>query len=500
MAAIVPHHAVPAGNALPMSFSSASSTPPPAQARIFEAFYAHPLSWLIALAAAHVTLRVAISPALEWDEAEQMMWSQQLALGYGAQPPLYSWLQWGVNAVLGPGVPALSLLKHTLLALAYVMMWKAGRELLGPRGAFWASASMLLLRIVKRPRPAEFAWLGLVCGAGLLSKYNFALVAAAMLAAALSVPESRRALLSRGWWWAPLLCALVVLPHAVWLASHLHQATAGTLNKMQIASAGKPAQGLLSLLGAWATTLAPWLLIALWAFGSAWWRRPLAPAAHWAQRLMTRYLILVGLALLCMALLAGVTDFKTHWMAPLLCMAPLAAFAARPELQDHPRANRYTGTVAVVALLVLAALTARPWVDGLRDHPGKLNHPLAELDAALRSAGYDGQGRIVTADHILGGMLRTRFPHAVVDDCMTSLQNIPACVTANIDSARQDGVGWLLIWRDEPTKQGWAEQAAATVPDLVVQSIELPFNMARADMPPARYRYSWHPAAQGTAP
>ena len=106
---------------------------------------AHPLAWLLAIALAHVAVRVSVSPALKWDEAEQMLWSQQLAWGYGAQPPLYTWLQWALNLVFGPSVLALSLLKHALLALTYALMYLAGRELLGPRGAWWASASMLLL-------------------------------------------------------------------------------------------------------------------------------------------------------------------------------------------------------------------------------------------------------------------------------------------------------------------------------------------------------------------
>ena len=89
-----------------------------------------PLLWLLLLALGHVAVRVAISPALKWDEAEQMLWSQHLAAGYGGQPPLYTWLQWAVNAIVGPSVLALSVLKHALLALAYVLMWGAARELL----------------------------------------------------------------------------------------------------------------------------------------------------------------------------------------------------------------------------------------------------------------------------------------------------------------------------------------------------------------------------------
>lgn len=191
--------------------------------------WTHPLFWFAAISLAHVAMRLLASPALKWDEAEQILWTQELALGYGPQPPLYTWLQWAMNQVFGPSVLALSLLKHGLLALTYSLMYLAGRELLDERGAFWASASMvlmpalgwhsvrdqthtilvtamacgawwLLLRIVRRPRPLDFALLGLVCGFGMLAKYSFALVAGAMLLAALSVPEARRALLSRGWW------------------------------------------------------------------------------------------------------------------------------------------------------------------------------------------------------------------------------------------------------------------------------------------------------------
>ena len=65
-----------------------------------------------------------VSPALELDEAEQALWSQTLAWGYGGQPPLYTWLQAGWFALLGPGVLALSSLKFMLLGLTLVLVWR----------------------------------------------------------------------------------------------------------------------------------------------------------------------------------------------------------------------------------------------------------------------------------------------------------------------------------------------------------------------------------------
>ena len=72
--------------------------------------WTHPLFWFAAISLAHVAMRLLASPALKWDEAEQILWTQELALGYGPQPPLYTWLQWAMNQVFGPSVLALSLL------------------------------------------------------------------------------------------------------------------------------------------------------------------------------------------------------------------------------------------------------------------------------------------------------------------------------------------------------------------------------------------------------
>ena len=484
---------------------------------------AHPLFWLLALSLAHVVARVFVSPALKWDEAEQILWTQQLAWGYGAQPPLYTWLQWGMNQIFGPSVLSLSLLKHALLALTYTLMYLAGRELLGPRGAWWASASMLLLpalgwysvrdqthtilvtamtcgawwlllRIVRQPRPQDFAWLGLVCACGLLAKYSFALVIAVLLVVALSVPEGRRALLSRGWWLAPLVGVVVMAPHTLWLLSHLHEATAGTLNKMQIQPERGLMKGLVALLDGLAGMFALLALLALWAFRGAWWKKPVLPAVPWAQRMLWRYLALMLLALLAMVLVAGVTNFKGRWLLPLLCALPLAAFAARPELQQHPRGGRYTGAIVVVALVLLLVAGVRPWLSGARGETDELNHPARALAGQLRAHNYDGRSPIIAADHMLGGMLRTRFQQAYVDACNADEEDVTRCVADAVARAQAAGQGWLLVSRADRLEPAWWQKALAAIGPQDRQTIELPFRMVRQGTPPARYEFVWHPA------
>ena len=484
-----------------------------------------PLFWLALLAMAHVAVRVAISPSLKWDEAEQILWSQSLQWGYGAQPPLYTWLQWALNAVLGPSVLSLSVLKHSALALTYVLMWGAAREVLGPRGAWWASASMLLLpplgwssvrdqthsilvtamtcaawwlliRLVKHSRPRDFALLGLVCALGMLSKYSYALVVVAMAAAALSVPESRRALLSRGWWWMPVVASLVLLPHLFWLANHFHEATSGTLDKMQIQPGMENASlgmGLRNLLGGLLSVVLLWAVVSLWAFRSAWWTQGATPSTPWLMQVFKRYFLLVVLCLLGMVLVAGVTHFRDRWILPLLCALPLMAFVARPDLQAHPRAARYTAAVAVIALLMLAAAGGRLWFGQFRGSPDELNHPIVELANVLKEAGYDGHSPIVAADHMLAGSLRTRFQQAPVRTCPAHKDDdVAACVKAAVDQARQAGRGWLLVSRSDRVEADWWTEAQSEVAPFARLGVKLPLHPP-GKLPPAHYHFAWQP-------
>ena len=499
--------------------------------RGWEALYACPLLWLIAMAAAHVAIRVAISPALKWDEAQQIIWSQQLQWGYGTQPPLYTWLQWIVNQALGPSVLALSLLKQALIALSCAFMWLATRELAGRRAAWWAAASLLmlppfgwysirdqthtvlvmamtcatwwlLLRIVRREGRdcvREFVALGLACGGGMLAKYNFALMLAALVVALLSVRATRRALFGRGWWLAVLITCAIAAPHGVWLLSHWHMASEGTLRLMAIAPQRHWGEGLFNLLSAALGTLALWALFALIAFGSGWWRRP-SPAPEplpWLRPVFGRYLALIALALLAMVLVADVTGFRGRWVLPMLAPVPLMAFALRPELDAHPRGNRFAGLALALVAVILIAAGTRPWIAYVDGNPDELNHPTAQLAQALQRAGYDGKGRIISADHMLAGMLRTRFPAAYAADCRTRDGDVPGCVAANVQQAERAGQGWLLITRADRVEPTWWGQALSQIPEsdsLSRHNLRLPFLMVRQSGALASYDFIWSPA------
>lgn len=502
-----------------------ASTPHPSSSKDWQqTLYAHPLAWLLLLACAHVVSRVLISPAMKWDESEQILWSQSLQLGYGPQPPLYTWIQWATCQVLGPSVLALAVVKHALIALTYCLAWLAARRLLGARGAWWAAAGLLLmlpfgwhslrdqthtvlvtamamglwwavLRQVQAPAPRNFVLIGLFCGLGMLSKYSYALLIVALFACAMTVPRVRQALFARGFWLAPCVGLLVFAPHAWWLLQHWGMATHETLEKMAISDQLSWLKGLGNLLVATLATLGLWGLAVLVGYRSLLWhesppRQELEEQDRaWAKPLLSRYLLVIALALAGMVVLGDVTHFKQRWILPLTAIAPLALYVARPALLAPGAGRAYTGIAVLFALLFLVMATLRPWQSGWRGDPDELNHPVAELAAQLGEAGYDGRGLIVGADHMLAAMLHSRFPRTYALQC-ADLAKLDQCLAQA--AATDLGQGTLFIARlDRADASWWSGLPPPVQRGQPVRSIALPFNKMRAGAAPAQYQYLW---------
>jgi 4-amino-4-deoxy-L-arabinose transferase-like glycosyltransferase len=441
---------------------STSLAPPALGAR--EALLAAAL--VIGYFGAQVAMRVAISDALELDEAEQSLWTQSFEFGYGPQPPLYTWLQMIVFEVLGPSVLGLALLKNALLSITYGSLWLAARRLMpAPLAATvalcplllvqigWnsqrdlthsvlattlASLSFLLvLRLVERPSAlTRWGALGLALGLGALSKYNFVGFAAVLLAAVLALPEARAALRSpRAWVGAVVLggAALAVFaPHGVWLLDHASAASENTLHKLAGGPMSRGSQiirGAGSLALATVAFLSPLWLLLLGLFGAAWWRgrghndAPPPDFAHgddaalrtaFARRLGRNYaLTLIGFFAV-LIVVGGASQIKQRWLQPFLVMAPALAVAAAPWLASHPRRRVLHMCCAVAALCWLTWVGGRVVTNGMRATPDEQNEPAAALAAALRSSGAlpEGPFTLISSDRVLAGSLRLQFPQA----------------------------------------------------------------------------------------
>ena len=177
----------------------------------------------------HLALRLFASDTLELDDAEQVLHSMSgLALGYQLdQPPLYTWLVWGVFQILGPSILSLTLVKYTFIVATY---WQGFRisKLLFQREDLRLYGSMALLLIwifayqshigfshtavlglailstfhalllfKQKPSRRRMLYLGLAIALGLLSKYSYLLFLGPLTLSALLVPDFRRVLLTK---------------------------------------------------------------------------------------------------------------------------------------------------------------------------------------------------------------------------------------------------------------------------------------------------------------
>lgn len=396
---------------------------------------------------AHALSRVLVSPAPELDEAEQLLWTRELAWGYGAQPPLYTWLQWAVFELTGPSIAGLALLKNLLLLGTYAALAWAAWPLLGSAAPLVAASMLwlpqvgwesqrdlthtvlatacaalalgLFVRLMLRPRPLLYLAFGAAVGLGLLAKYNLLVVHALLVGMALLRPELRSRVFSRWTLAAAAVALLVVLPHAGWALQHAAEVTSGTARKMALDPGGGGFAARLA--GVWsagravASLVAPWVLV----FGLlvAWpaWRaarggaRP--PQAPGVRRAVLVYFVLLALALAAMALAGGVTHFKGRWMQPMLFLVPLAGWLLLPAPPPAAAVRRFEIATLVLAGVLLAGITLRAPLDGWRGQPDELNEPVGALAAELRAVAPRIDTLVASPPRLAAG-LRAQFPQA----------------------------------------------------------------------------------------
>jgi 4-amino-4-deoxy-L-arabinose transferase-like glycosyltransferase len=466
---------------------------------------------LLAYFALQFALRLALGEGLELDEAEQALWTQRLALGYGKQPPLYTWLQWAVFQAVGVSLAGLALLKNMLLALTYVFTFLAARTLMPLPLAALASASMLLipqigwesqrdlthsvvcttmaaatlwlvLSLRERATLARYLLLGLVAGLGVLSKYSYAGFAAVLLLALLTAPDTRRVVLDRRFAAAPAVALLVVAPHAWWLLDHLGAAADGTLAKLAPGAGLSWVEGVLRGLGSMALAvtafLTPlWIVLAA-LFVRRGWRDGVAPGPGCG--LMRRYVAAFVLLLVALVVAGVAARFKDRWLQPFLFFAPLMFFACAPQLRHHPRLPWLRRVLLGWALAVLVLLALRAPFAGWRGQPDELNLPAQALARELADSGWDGLA-IVSDDRNLAGVLRLQFPQAHVH------------VAGSNDGLPPPAQPALWVARGAGPQALEAIEAALGRPAPQATTVLLAPAMAPAGAAPLPFAYGWAP-------
>ena len=467
------------------STASDLAEPPPAAAQSAVSWLAEPrivIGLILSYLFGHFALRLALSPTLGIDDAEQVLFAQQWAFGYRfRQPPLFTWLLLPVIDVVGPGVLAVSVVRYALLAVTYIFFYltarlclrdqrMAGLAALSPLmiyvfayyahqdlthttalGAVIALALYITARLAKNPGLDTYLALGTVFGLGMLAKWNFAILALSVPLACLILPSFRHLVLT--WKSLPAIAVMTVIvtPTALWMFAQgqsIEAVSSDILaregNTDHIALLVEGGGALLSSILLFPLPFLPLFLIVFMPN-----LRARANGAHDTSRpsLTPAFLgsmILIALALHALLIpLFGAVNFTERWLHPALMALPIYLFALAER--GRPTDRRIIAFLTILAILVAAAAGARLYrhVAGA-DDCGKCREfaPFAELADGLRAAGFS-RGTIVADGMHIGGNLKMLFADSRVID-----PDFPRSLWPDVDDAADRG-SCLLAWRDD---------------------------------------------------
>jgi Dolichyl-phosphate-mannose-protein mannosyltransferase len=403
---------------------------------------------LVGYLTAHMAVRLLLSPSLIPDEADVALFSQSFAWGYSEQPPLYSWLVCIVVRALGLSVFTVTLVKLVVLGLIFLVHHTVARQVVrDERLALLAAGSLFLLptfawnsvnylthtlllcvialavvhRVLVLPERrwwGSYALLGLFVGLGVLSKYNFVVLAAALFLAVLACPPYRRCLLDWRLLLAGAVAALVVLPHFLWAMEHREEIWGLLAAKTGVGEGGS-LHGLWK--GMWNLLVSNIFLLVLPLVGTLalvfrpglkpLWEPPVARSD--GCRLLERF-FLATLVLLTLQVLGGTTRFHERWLQPFVLLVPVWLFSRLQGISlPRYRVRAYVAVLGCLALLVTGGQAARIWLGSVDDGVYPLQMSFDEASEQLSDEGF-GRAAIVTSDRVVGGNLCLCFPRARV--------------------------------------------------------------------------------------
>ena len=394
-------------------------------------------SLIILYCATHMLVRYLLSPNLNLAEAEQVLFGQSLQPSYRAdQPPLMTWLSWGVLSLSQNSRLALFLLHEVLVGIAFVAYFAAARIIIGDgRRAGFATffllatfgmgwlvhvgrfetvllAAMCALylwadaRALKRGSVAAYLVLGAVTGLEVLASYVFLVFVFAMSVAVALTQELRARLKLQRLLLAALIAIIIVTPY-LYFAS-------GTASE----SAGKQASEL-AVLGAFGVAIVLFAIPAVLVFPAIYPRACLPLPKEQQQHPWLRDLKIAMAAALVTCLAAALLfrsgEARDFWIYPVLLPLPIYLFlrAQLAHADSETQDRRWVALIVVAVLMAIAARVAMYQL-GAKTYRNYAEYaPTTRYADSFRQAGFLS-GTIAAPEPSLAGNLRLQFPDSRV--------------------------------------------------------------------------------------
>ncbi|GAB4524480.1 MAG: UDP-phosphomannose--protein mannosyltransferase [Roseibium sp.] len=372
-----------------------------------------------------VCLLYALVPSLTFptpplDVVEGYAWGRELQLGYTKHPPMQAWLLELSYRLTGGGTFGGYVLSALCAAAGYAAVWRLGRRLgLSDWKAFWAIvltsvtfyftlpmpefnpnilqvpvwAGMMLLfhRALDNGRLADWILLGALAAFGLYTKYFIALLIGAIGLYTLVFPDARHRLLSAGPWLCALVCAVLLVPHVLWLLE------TDFLTLQYAASRSKPAGSLLghvfnpvNFLGAQIGNHAGLFLVVLAGLGWTGLKLFTKQRAANAEPLrppQDRFLLwfaFVPLAVVLGASAVTGNEFEHMWGTPMFVLSGILAvrYLGLPALWPHPR-RAMAAAIAIQAIFLGVLFGQAVLEPHWKDKQTRIHYPARDVAEEL---------------------------------------------------------------------------------------------------------------------
>ncbi|MBC6407838.1 MAG: glycosyltransferase family 39 protein [Rhodobacteraceae bacterium] len=416
--------------------------------------------------------RILIPSSLGVDEAEQMITAQSLDWGYGRQPPLYTWIQIGVFQIVGEGKVGLVLLKHALMAAIYLGVWVLARWLgAGPIAAGMAILGTALLPTViwnaqrelthlvlvtamsvwtmiavlaalERSKLWLFVLIGVMFGAGLLSKWNYTFFQAGLLGVILIDRRARTPL-----WLVSVAVMLAVIGLPGWWAYQNWDLTTAAVQSFEMERQVTALGALDAFWDLIECVLAEIAILAIVFFLCLLAGQKAAMEPPWQLKMIER-IVVIGLVIVALgAALSGVTEIRHRWLLPLLIFVPLI-LAVRFEAKLTPQVFRWFTRVVLVVMLAVLILFPRHLLRG-HSNPARQSTPFAAAADAIELK----DGLALAPNFFIGGNVRLVRPDIAV-------------ITPQVAALRVEGPPDLVIWGSRDRAETPAPSSLAALTEM----------------------------------
>jgi len=268
-----------------------------------------------------------------------------------------------------------------------------------------------VLRIRTHSSAADYLYLGLALGIGIMAKYSFLLFMIPFVLASFSVKEYREVIFKTRLFITISVIAVITAPHILWLTQNYQEVFISIDQKLLITQDDLLLQRIASLqefIISAAAFVTPWIIIIAIFSGKKLFSS--CSNKHYpATQLLSRFYLIIIITTLLLSLFFVMPHFKVRWFHPLMMLFPLW-WLSYIETNTPPSKKllRWIGSLTVmISVSILIVRLVQVTIGPELGHYSRLNRPIIESLEHLPL--FTQSTTLVTDDDFLGAHLLSKY-------------------------------------------------------------------------------------------